>query len=369
MTLGQTVWVHADDASQIDVLVAIHNRMSEDADAPEFVITGTEAARVAANRAGFADATIGAGTKAETLDFLHHWSPSVLLWMSETVATPFLGEVQKAGVPALYLLEGQKLPMAGWVPGRLKARLTAFHRILTTSTTTTARIQRLGLANAETLGSFRDTLPPPADMSSDHQTMTQAIGVRPVWLALDVPETEIAALLATHRRASRRSHRLLLVLAPQDAQAHDATLNALEQSSLSHLDSRTGNAPDEVHQVFVLDPSEASGLWLRLAPITFFGGTLSRRNTADPMQAALLGSVVVHGMKSDHHHKTYQTLMRAQASCPVRNAQELSDTIERLLAPDIAAEVAAAAWQVSTEGANATNRIIDLIRDLRDGIA
>lgn len=350
------------------MLAAIRDRMCDDGDAPDFVITGPEPARAAARAVGFDEAWSGTGTRSETQAFLDHWAPAVLLWMSDSVALPLLSEAQKAGVPSLYLLEGQRLPMAGWVPGRLKARLTAFHRILTANTIATARIQRLGIPSVETLGPFHDTQPPSADIPAEHHTMAQAIGVRPVWLAMDVPETEIAALLATHRRAARRSHRLLLVLAPQDEQAYDAALSALNQSALSYVDGSTGTPPDEVHQVYVLAPSATSGMWLRLAPITFFGGTLSRRNKADPMEAALLGSVVVHGLKFDRHPLSYQTLMRAQASCPVRNAQELSDTIERLLAPDVAAEVAAAAWQVSTEGANATNRIIDLIRDLRDGI-
>ena len=43
------------------------------------------------------------------------------------------------------------------------------------------------------------------------------MATRPVWLAVDVPAAEEAAVIAAHRAALRLAHRLLLILVPQEA--------------------------------------------------------------------------------------------------------------------------------------------------------
>ena len=50
----------------------------------------------------------------------------------------------------------------------------------------------------------------------------------------------------------------------------------------------------------------------------------------------------------------------------VRDADTLSATIGQVIAPDQAAAMAHAAWDVASQGAEVTDRILDLVQDTLD---
>jgi 3-deoxy-D-manno-octulosonic-acid transferase len=105
------------------------------------------------------------------------------------------------------------------------------------------------------------------------------------------------------------------------------------------------------------------GLWYRIAPVTFAGSTLpgSGGGGRPPGEVTALGSALVHGPETQPHGPAYQRLARAGAARLVRDGAGLGQTIEALLAPDRAAAMAHAAWEVTTEGIEVANRLAELI--------
>ena len=55
-------------------------------------------------------------------------------------------------------------------------------------------------------------------------------------------------------------------------------------------------------------------------------------------------------------------MARAGASREITGPANLGETVEELLNPDRAAAMAHAAWEICSTGAEATNRVVDLIR-------
>ncbi len=62
------------------------------------------------------------------------------------------------------------------------------------------------------------------------------------------------------------------------------------------------------------------------------------------------------------HVAAYARLAGAGAVRAVRTATDLGHAVEVLLAPDRAAAMAHAAWDVTSRGADVTNRLAELIR-------
>jgi len=56
----------------------------------------------------------------------------------------------------------------------------------------------------------------------------------------------------------------------------------------------------------------------------------------------------------------------AGASRLVRNAESLGKAVVQLSAPDQAAAMALAGWEAVTEGADTTDRLLDLVQDVLD---
>jgi 3-deoxy-D-manno-octulosonic-acid transferase len=81
-------------------------------------------------------------------------------------------------------------------------------------------------------------------------------------------------VIAAQRLASRSAHRLLLILAPRTAEDAAPLARDLAQAGLRLSSRAEGEEPEEATQVFLADGPAEMGLWLRLAPLAFLGGTL-----------------------------------------------------------------------------------------------
>ena len=131
--------------------------------------------------------------------------------------------------------------------------------------------------------------------------------------------------------------------------------------------SSAGQNAEEAIQILVADGGDEHGLWYRLAPITFIGGTIDpTARPSDPYAPATLGSAVLHGPNLGASPARFQRLAEAGACLRVESADQLGAAVQRLLAPDKAAELAQAGWKVTTESAHVIERLVELINETLD---
>jgi 3-deoxy-D-manno-octulosonic-acid transferase len=203
---------------------------------------------------------------------------------------------------------------------------------------------------------------------SDLSDLSRSLGGRPVWMACAVQEQEIAAVLSAHRQAERLSHRLLLILHVAAPELASASETIIDEDGLRLVNWSSGGEPDDATQVLLVPESHDLGLFFRLAPVTFMGSSLVQGNTGrNPFEAAALGSAVLYGPHVRQYMPFYSRLAQAGAARIVKDAETLGAAVTRLIAPDQAAAMAHAGWDVVSEGADLTDRVIDLVHAALDG--
>jgi 3-deoxy-D-manno-octulosonic-acid transferase len=132
---------------------------------------------------------------------------------------------------------------------------------------------------------------------------------------------------------------------------------------------RAEQYPDSETQVYIPDGSEY-GLWYRLAPVTFLGGSLAGDGCArNPMEPAALGSAILYGPNAGAYGPAFGRLGPARAARMVGSGGDLAAALGDLLSPDRAARQAEAAWTIASEGAEATAIVLKAIRAVMDGSA
>lgn len=284
--------------------------------------------------------------------WLDHWRPDCILWTGAGAAPNIWSEALCRGVPIV----GAELSPETQ-PWPLVRAVRDFHAAfgLSPDPRFTNLVQARRLNHVD--------LPPVADPTV-LQDMSATLSARPVWLALDVPQDEIGAICEAHRRAARLSHRLVLILRGRaDAAA------ALDRSGLRwarHEDLEPG---DRRLQVVLAEESGRDGVWMRLAPITYLGGTLNGPGPAtSPWRPASLGSAIIHGPRHGRFADPLDTLARAGATVALYSAAQLGPAVERLISPDRAAEQAQAAWRVASEGAEASAALLDALEDALESV-
>lgn len=368
--VGSLVWVHGAGPAAARAIAALARRMEEDDDAGiSWLLTPVPA--------GPDDGLIrephpGDATGA-VRDFLQHWQPDLLIWMRGDFNVTLLSESDRVRVPRLMIDAESSALAAGWPAwraGRRRALVEGFSHALAIDTEAAARLKRAGLPSEriEVTGRLEETaLPMPCD-DERRAPLAEALAHRPVWLAAGATTDEAQLLARAHRQASRRTHRLLLIIVPEDGHSGAAIARRLAEGGAEVALRSERAIPNESAQILVADLPGELGLWYRLAPVTFLGGTLEGTGGRDPYEPAAHGSAILHGPKIRPWIDNYQRLARAGATRSVQSEEDLGTAVEKLLAPDRAAAMAHAGWDTISATAEVTNRLIELIYETLDAV-
>ncbi len=299
---------------------------------------------------------------------LDHWRPDLLVHLGNDLPAALIRAAESRGVAQMLADARVGLDAAGrWhlVRGMTRALLDRMGRILVRDQTSAAALARLGIAAERVeVGGLLGEPPEPLKCSENERAAIAAqMRQRPVWLATSVPEAEMGAVLAAHTHVLRHAHRMLLILAP-DAPGDAAVLAEQLRAEGWSVGRRSWEGePDDDVQIFLADDPNDYGLWYRLSPLSFMGGTFSGAALAprSPLEPAALGAAVIHGPRTAPFAADYARLDEARAARPIAMPLGLGEALADLIAPDRAAQLAHNAWAVTSGGAGAAAAVAQAI--------
>lgn len=308
--------------------------------------------------------------------FIAHWCPDVLVWAWGDLRPNLVLSAAESGAHMMLVdaaRDGFERRRDRWLPEVPRALLAQFNHVTARDEESHLRLAQMGrpvgaMELAEALHPFGKMM---AAADSDLTDMSAALGGRPAWLSARTAPAECPTILAAHKQALKTSHRLLLVLHFFDpAQANDAQDHAAGQG-LRVANWSEGEFPDENTQVLIADDDQELGLWLRVATVTFLGGSMqSGSEVCDPFSAAAHGTAIVYGPNVGPHVDAFTRLMNAGAARIINDTASLGRAVSQMIAPDHAAHMAMAGWDVVTRGADSLDRVIAMIQtrlDARQG--
>jgi 3-deoxy-D-manno-octulosonic-acid transferase len=375
---GRLVWFHAasvgESASLLEMLRRLRDRRP---DLVCLVTTGTvTSARFMADR--LPEGCIHQFVPVDVLPwvrrFLAHWRPDLAIWTESELWPATVWETARRGIPMLLInarISGRTYRRWRAMGGMARALLGRFDRILAQDTLARDQLAALGAdpARLSVTGSLKEGAAPLPDNEPERLRITRAFAGRPVWLAASTHPGEDEVVLGAHARARRALPMLALILVPRHPDRGD-TLAEMVRARGWHVAQRSrGEPPEADTDVYLADTLGEMGLWYRIAPVSFVGGSLVPVGGHNPFEPALLGSAILHGPHVRNFMDPYRRLQRAGASLEVSSETELAEALVATLAPDQAAAMAAAAWEACSEGAEVTDAVLDTIGAMLDRAA
>lgn len=302
--------------------------------------------------------------------FLSHWKPDIAVWVSGSLHPTLIQEAALQKIRLIMLDTGAAFETSrGWrlLPGLTRTTLRKFDTLLSGDEATSLALISAGAHSdrVQTTGVLELGVSPLPCNEQEWGALGELVATRPIWLAAEIDISELQSILTAHSQALRRSHRLLLIIVPSRSGDGDEFARVLEDNNFAFSRRSTGGEPDADTPTYLADTDDEMGLWFRMAPVSFMGQTFSLEETIgpDPFDAAAFGSVVVHGPMTVGHKVAYDRLGRAGASKLVAHMGELAHAVETLLAPDRAAIMAHAAWQISSAGAEVMELALAALTD------
>ncbi|MEL6531600.1 MAG: 3-deoxy-D-manno-octulosonic acid transferase [Pseudomonadota bacterium] len=368
---GQLIWFHAASVGESVSLLELIRRLSVDLPEAHFLVTtGTvTSARLMESR--LPDRAfhqfVPLDAVAWVSRFLDHWRPDIAIWTESELWPALLVETDRRGIAMLLLNARMSKKSADrWrfmMSGAVRDLLRLFRAAHVQDGISAGHLRRLGLPEdrMEITGTLKEGAAALPHDEADRAELAAQIKGRPVWLAASTHEGEEEIALTAHEKVLRSNPRLLLILAPRHPRRSADLMQLLEEKEWNTARRSAGEKIDSDTQVYLADTLGEMGLWYRLAPVSFVGGSLVTIGGHNPFEPAALGSAILHGPYVSNFVDIYQRLSEASAARLVSSADALAVAVDQLLNPDRAAAMANAAWEVSSAGADVTEQAVDLI--------
>lgn len=301
--------------------------------------------------------------------FLDHWQPDLCLWSEGHLLPALISEIDERRIP-LFLInaDADAFQVSPLERGMYRSLLDRVRRIFAISEADADLIKRLGAPRwrVEVSGALQETTVALPCNENERDTLAGLLAGRPTWLAAHTEPVEENTVLEAHRLASRAAHRLLLVLVPDDCTRGPGLAKAIEAQGFNVKLRSRDEEPEEETQVYIADMEDEMGLWYRLCPTTYLGRSMAEGGGCNPLEPAALGSAILAGPNTRNYIDSYTRLIEAGAVRRVRDTATLARAIEALMLPETAAVMAHSAWDVCTQGAEVTDRVIALVMDTLD---
>lgn len=306
---------------------------------------------------------------SEIRALLSEGAPSVALFLGLEIAPALLYGMREAGIRTILVASPTGTDIRAHSRFLSRPTFRLFDRLVATNDTARSALIKQGApaSRIEVVGRLDDGAPVPGVVADQQEHMAAVLGGRPVWLASGADLAEIRALLDAQRQANGLSHRLLLVIAPEDPAEGAPMASAAEMRGYTVARRSLGEDPKEDIQIYIADVPGEIGLWYRLAPITFVGKSLVECGGANtPDAPAALGSAILYGPDVGPNRAAFDHLAALGGARLVESGKALGTAVSGLLAPDKPAAMAHAAWLETSKGAEGTDRVIDILMEAFD---
>jgi 3-deoxy-D-manno-octulosonic-acid transferase len=340
---GRLVWVHAASVGETNTIIPVVQRIAEMGFPILFTSVTLTSARIAATK--LPDRAIHQFSPLDIAPFitrfLAHWRPDVALFVESELWPTTITKLARAGVPQILVnARLSERSFEKWQRlGRVRQAL--FGRIslcLAQSREDGDRYRALGMQAVTVSGNLKFDVPPPAADPAAVASFRATIALRPVWVAASTHEGEEAAVAAAHRLLGNRHPRLLTIIVPRHPERGPAIAAALTAEGFRVARRGAGEAVAAETEIYLADTLNELGLFYRVAPIAFIGGSLIPHGGQNPIEAARLNTAVLHGPYIHNFAEAYAALDGSGQAERVNDSTSLAKVLGALLDDPIALE-------------------------------
>ena len=333
---GELVWVHGASVGECVAALPLIDVLLTREGSNVIVTSGTvTSAKVMSDRLPprAIHQFVPIDTPAATARFLDYWKPQIGLFVDSDIWPNLVLGAGRRGVRLALVnarMSQRSFDSWRWAPHTARALLSAFDVCLAQDEEIASRFRNLGAPNVSVIGSLKADAPVlPADPQK-LAALRQAIGARPIFLAAQTHSGEEETILPAHDALRKRFADLLTIVVPRHPQ-RGTDIAMLCGTRNARLRSG-GQMPAADTAVYIADTMGELGLFYRLVPFAFVGGSLIHHGGQNPLEPAKLGCAVLAGPHTFNFATAYQEIFRVQGSGLVRTSGEIAELAATLYA-------------------------------------
>jgi 3-deoxy-D-manno-octulosonic-acid transferase len=333
---GEVVWVHAASVGETNAVLPLIKKLTTAGRSVVFTTVTVTAAKIAETRlpTGAVHQYSPIDVRSWVRSFISHWRPGMAILVESELWPQAIMSLSEAGVP-LVIVNGRlsSRSFEGW--GRHRAVAEAmFSRVslcLAQSDPDGERYRQLGVRSVAVTGNLKFDTPPPGADPKARAVLKAEIGNRPVWLAASTHPGEEEIVATAHRLLAERHPGLLTIIVPRHPERGSELAAELASRRLSVARRTLGDLVVPTTDVYLADTLGELGLFYRIAPVAFVGGSLIDHGGQNPIEPISLGAAILHGPHTHNFSEVYGILDERHPGGRITDVRELVEGVSALI--------------------------------------
>ncbi len=266
--------------------------------------------------------------------FVDYWKPDVVLWLESEFWPNILSVVREREIP-LFLINGRVSDKSFRRWKKMPKFSAEIQELFTESFGQTDmdadRLAVLGARKTACFGNLKFAAPELPYNADELKKVTDALGRRPCWIAASTHADEETDAAFVHEELRKTLPDIFTVIAPRHPNRGDEIEKMLQSRGLKVARRSRGDEITAQTDVYLADTIGEMGLFYRMAPVAFVGGSLIPFGGQNMIEPARLKRAVLCGPHTGNFKEIVARSTAAGALTVVRNKEELADEVKRLL--------------------------------------
>ncbi len=334
---GPLFWFHAASVGETNAVLPLIHELKRRYPALNILLTTVTvtSAQIAAERlpAGAIHQFMPLDSPRFCRRFIKHWRPDLGLFTESEIWPNLIVEASERKVPLVLVnarMSQQSCERWARMPSLSKPVFSRFDLVLTQNWRFSKRLAGLGARKTAITGNLKyDAPPPPVNLRAAGE-LRRSFDGRPVFLAASTHPGEDEAIAHAVEILQGAMPSLLTVIVPRHPDRGEAIASLLNGRHFSTARRSAGEPIGPKTQFYLADTIGELGLFYKLAPLSFIGGSLITHGGQNPIEAIKLGSGILSGPHTFNFAETYTALQRYEGFRLVSGPEDLAAALKRL---------------------------------------
>lgn len=334
---GPLVWVHAASVGETNAVLPLVARIVEEGLNVLFTTVTVTSAAEAAKRLpkGAAHQYVPLDIVPYVERFLAHWKPDLAISVESEIWPATMSRLAARGIPHIFVnARMSERSFKRWQK-IAKGRGNLFGKVtmaLAQSEGDGERLAALGMKDVRVTGNLKFDVPPPHAAPEMVERFQRLIEGRSVFVASSTHEGEEEVIAAAHRVLRHRRPDLLTIIVPRHPVRGAAIREQLVAKGLVVTQRSLDEPITAGTDIYLADTLGELGIFYRVAPIAFIGGTLVPVGGHNPIEPAQLNAAILHGPHVHNAAEIYAALDRSGRAEVIRSSEQLAKVLDDLFA-------------------------------------
>lgn len=266
--------------------------------------------------------------------FLKRWQPQGVLWLESELWPGFLSELRAQNIPCVLVnarLSNRSFQKWQRFSGVIRFLLGQFSLCLAQSVDMAFRLRKLGARAVRMPGNLKFSSPPLPVNPNDLAHLKTMISDRPIWCAASTHPGEEILLADVHKQLKLFFPSLLTIIVPRHPERGGSIENVLKTHGLNCIRRQDRKRIVLNTEVYIADTIGELGLFYRLCPVVFMGGTLVASGGHNPIEPALLGCALLWGPFMQNFQEISNKFLSQKAAYQIEDPRALFEKVLYLL--------------------------------------